>query len=121
MNWTAKRLKYTARVDYGLGQPPALSETGIPILRATNVTRGKITSDGLIYAAKADLPLDRAPLLREGEILVVRSGAYTGDSALITNAWAGSQGACKVGLIAGLVCVRAGHGDGAGRAWCGVR
>jgi type I restriction enzyme S subunit len=90
MNWTAKRLKYTARVDYGLGQPPALSETGIPILRATNVTRGKITSDGLIYAAKADLPLDRAPLLREGEILVVRSGAYTGDSALITNAWAGS-------------------------------
>jgi hypothetical protein len=32
-----------------------------------------------------------------------------------------TQGACKVGLIAGLVCVRAGHGDGAGRAWCGVR
>src|ERR1035437_1365201 len=29
------------------------------------------------------------------------------------------QGACKVGLIAGLVCVRAGHGDGAGRAWGG--
>ena len=67
-----------------------MSETGIPILRATNVTRGKITSNGLIYAAKADLPLDRAPLLREGEILVVRSGAYTGDSALITGAWAGS-------------------------------
>lgn len=90
MNWTTKRLKHTARVDYGLGQPPALSETGIPILRATNITRGKITSDGLIYAAKADLPLDRAPLLREGEILVVRSGAYTGDSALVTSAWAGS-------------------------------
>jgi type I restriction enzyme S subunit len=52
--------------------------------------RGKFASDGLIYAAKVDLPLDRAPLLREGEILVVRSGAYTGDSAMVTNAWVGS-------------------------------
>lgn len=90
MSWTTTRLKYLARVGYGLGQPPTLSETGIPILRATNITRGKFTSDGLIFATKEDLPLDRAPLLCEGEILVVRSGAYTGDSAMVTSAWKGS-------------------------------
>ena len=90
MTWTTTRLKHVARVGYGLGQPPALSETGIPILRATNITRGKFSADGLIFAAREDLPPDRAPLLVEGEILVVRSGAYTGDSAMVTSAWAGS-------------------------------
>lgn len=90
MTWTTTRLKHLARVGYGLGQPPALSQTGIPILRATNITRGKFTADGLIFAAREDLPLDRAPLLAEGEILVVRSGAYTGDSAMVTSTWAGS-------------------------------
>jgi type I restriction enzyme, S subunit len=90
MSWTTTRLKHVARVSYGLGQPPTLNETGIPILRATNIMRGKFASNGLIYAAKEDLPLNRAPLLREGEILVVRSGAYTGDSAMVTSDWAGS-------------------------------
>ncbi|MGW5348905.1 restriction endonuclease subunit S [Streptomyces sp. NPDC004031] len=88
--WSRSRLKYLARLDYGLGQPPRLNESGVPILRATNINRGKITPAGLIYAAKSDLPLDRVPLLRAGEILVVRSGAYTGDSALVTDDWVGS-------------------------------
>ncbi|MBB4942495.1 type I restriction enzyme S subunit [Streptosporangium album] len=83
-------IKRVARVRYGLGQPPKLSSDGIPILRATNVFRGSIVPEGLIFAALKDLPLDRAPLLQEGEILVVRSGAYAGDSALVTPEWAGS-------------------------------
>lgn len=83
-------LKYVTRVSYGLGQPPRLSEDGIPILRATNIKRGKFIPEGLIFSAREDLPLDRAPLLKEGEILVVRSGAYTGDSALVTRRWIGS-------------------------------
>lgn len=88
--WESSRIKHLARIDYGLGQPPRLSESGIPILRATNINRGKISATGLIYASLSDLPTDRAPLLRAGEILVVRSGAYTGDSALVTGEWAGS-------------------------------
>lgn len=88
--WHKVRIKHVARLTYGLGQPPPLNEVGIPILRATNIVRGKINPVGLIYADKDDLPLDRAPLLKAGEILVVRSGAYTGDSALVTEEWAGS-------------------------------
>jgi len=83
-------LKRVARVSYGLAQPPLQTDGGIPIIRATNIFRGRIVSDGLISASINDLPLDRAPLLSAGEILVVRSGAYTGDSAIITDVWAGS-------------------------------
>jgi type I restriction enzyme S subunit len=83
-------LKRVAKVTYGLGQPPPASDSGIAIIRATNITKGRITADNLIYAQLADLPLVRAPLLKVNEILVVRSGAYTGDSALITDEWAGS-------------------------------
>ncbi|WP_103514677.1 restriction endonuclease subunit S [Streptomyces sp. SM10] len=83
-------LKRVARVQYGLGQPPKLSDYGVPILRATNITRGKITESGLLRAKLEDLPIERAPLLREGEILVVRSGAYTGDSARVSGKWIGS-------------------------------
>ncbi|CAO5241423.1 restriction endonuclease subunit S [Frankia sp. AgKG'84/4] len=90
MTWIQTRLKHVARIGYGLGQPPQISDAGIPILRATNIMRGKLVSPGLIYAAMSDLPLDRAPLLKRGEILVVRSGAYTGDSAIITDEWEGS-------------------------------
>jgi hypothetical protein len=82
-------LKRVARVRYGLGQPPPSSPDGVPIIRATNIDRGRITPRDLIRAELGDLPLDRAPLLREGEILVVRSGALTGDSALVTAEWAG--------------------------------
>jgi type I restriction enzyme, S subunit len=83
-------LRRVASVTYGLGQPPSLSADGIPIIRATNIKRGRIDSEGLIRAARDDLPLNRAPLLRSGEILVVRSGAYTGDSAVVTEEWAGA-------------------------------
>ncbi|MEH0424454.1 restriction endonuclease subunit S [Streptomyces sp. B21-083] len=83
-------LKRVARIRYGLGQPPPLSEEGVPIIRATNVSRGKISANNLLRARLEDLPLDRAPLLHEGEILVVRSGAYTGDSARITSEWTAS-------------------------------
>lgn len=83
-------LKRVARIRYGLGQPPPLSEDGVAILRATNIQHGKITEANMLRAALEDLPLDRAPLLTEDEILVVRSGACTGDSARVTGKWSGS-------------------------------
>ena len=83
-------IKRVARVRYGLGQPPPHSDDGVAIIRATNIYRGAIVPEGMIYARLEDLPRERAPLLVAGEILVVRSGAYTGDSALVTPDWEGS-------------------------------
>ncbi len=86
-------IKRVAETAYGLGQPPTLSEPSsetVPIIRATNINRGAIESVDLIHALREDLPLGRAPLLKEGEILVVRSGALTGDSVRIVGEWVGS-------------------------------
>ena len=41
-HWEAKRLKSIAKIRYGLGQPPRESETGLPLIRATNVDCGRI-------------------------------------------------------------------------------
>ena len=43
-----------------------------------------------MYVDEADLPDSRAVRLRPGDLIVVRSGAYTGDSALVTKEWEGS-------------------------------
>jgi len=84
------KIKNVSKVNYGLGQPPKLSESGIPIIRATNINHGKITDKDMIYSELENLPLERAPLLQEGEILVVRSGAYTGDSAIVPSKYIGA-------------------------------
>jgi hypothetical protein len=89
-HWNVTSDKRVSAVQYGLGQPPPESEDGIPIIRATNIDRGNISEDDLMRADLENLPLDRAPLLEAGEILVVRSGALTGDSAIITTRWVGS-------------------------------
>jgi type I restriction enzyme S subunit len=82
--WEVKRLKFLGNIRYGLGQPPKEKEGGLPIIRATNVERGKIVEKGLIFVDPDDIPWDRNPELKKDEIIVVRSGAYTGDSAIVT-------------------------------------
>ncbi len=88
--WSATRLKSIGKVRYGLGQPPREKVGGIPIIRATNISRGKISRKKLIKVDPDDIPYDRNPILKKGEIIVVRSGAYTGDSALIPKEFEGS-------------------------------
>ena len=89
-HWGAPRLKDIADIRYGLGQPPAESEDGIPMVRATNVDAGRIVDRDLLCIDKNDLPLGRNPYLKANEIIVVRSGAYTGDSAIIPPEYAGA-------------------------------
>ncbi len=89
-HWNVVQLKRISRIRYGLGQPPKEKENGLPIIRATNIERGKINKNNLILVDPDDLPYDRNPLLVEGEIIVVRSGAYTADSALIPKEFDGA-------------------------------
>ncbi len=85
----AVRLRHFTTRLYGLSQPPPYQDRGIPFVRATNVERGKLVRNGLAFVSEGDLPESRAIRLVEGDIIVVRSGAYTGDSALVTADWAG--------------------------------
>ena len=88
-NWKVARLKDVAHIRYGLGQPPEKDEDGIPMIRATNIRAGRIVNNNLMKVDCQDLPIDRNPFLRKGEIVVVRSGAYTGDSAIIPSEYDG--------------------------------
>ena len=89
-HWEVKRLKYLGRIRYGLGQPPKEKENGLPLIRATNVERGKNCRKDLVFVDPEDIPWERDPELKENDIIVVRSGAYTADSAIIPNKYAGS-------------------------------
>ncbi|WP_145111805.1 restriction endonuclease subunit S [Cereibacter sediminicola] len=81
--WEVVPLKRVASIRYGIGEPPAYQETGTPLIRATNVDAGTISVDGLVFVNPADIPPARILWLAPGDIIVVRSGAYTGDSAII--------------------------------------
>lgn len=88
--WPTMSLQGGATVRYGLGQPPASSEGGLPLIRATNVSRGTIVADGVIHVAREAVPAGRDAFLAADDIIVVRSGAYTGDIAQVTEEWEGS-------------------------------
>lgn len=89
-HWEVKRLKSIAKIRYGLGQPPRESETGLPLIRATNVDRGRILEKNLVRVDPADVPKTRNAFLKAGEIIVVRSGALTADSAIIPAEYEGA-------------------------------
>lgn len=88
--WEVKRIKSISHIRYGLGQPPKEKEDGLPLIRATNVDHGKIVIKDLLRIDIKDVPASRDAVLREGEIIVVRSGAYTADSAIIPKEFTGS-------------------------------
>jgi type I restriction enzyme S subunit len=79
-----------ASVRYGLGQPPSGGDPDVVMIRATNVSRGQIIEKDLLKIDSKAIPKSRRATLEEGEIIIVRSGAYVGDSAMISAKWAGS-------------------------------
>ena len=89
-HWEVVMLKRVAKIRYGLGQPPRESTEGLPMIRATDLHSGKISTDGLMHVDPIDVPWDRNPQLKKNEIIVVRSGAYTGDSAIVPPELAGA-------------------------------
>jgi type I restriction enzyme S subunit len=88
-HWNVKRIKHLGAIRYGLGEPPEYVDDGLPFIRATDIKRGKIDLDNVRKVRREDVPWSRRPTLQIGEILVVRSGAYTGDSAIVTEDVAG--------------------------------
>lgn len=89
-HWRITRIKFVGSIRYGIGEPPSYVEDGTPLIRATNVSRGAISQTGLVFVDPKDIPPQRIVWLKEGDIVVVRSGAYTGDSASISSDYAGS-------------------------------
>ena len=89
-HWETRRLKTVCHIRYGLGQPPPELIDGLPLIRATNVSKGQISDKDLLFVDPSAVPRSRDAILKEKEIIVVRSGAYTADSAIIPQDYAGS-------------------------------
>lgn len=90
VHWNIKRLKHLGETRYGLGEPPDKLDGGIPFIRATDIYRGQIDGSKVQTVDPERVPWSRNPELKAKDILVVRSGAYTGDSAIVPSEWAGS-------------------------------
>jgi type I restriction enzyme S subunit len=84
------RLQRISSIRYGLGDPPQQLVDGLPFIRATNVTKGQVVAHEMQFVDPKDVPWNRDPVLRSGDIIVVRSGAYTGDSAIIPEEYDGA-------------------------------
>lgn len=89
-HWEVKRLKHVSSIRYGVGVTLEYVEEGLQFVRATDVFRGKIRTEEMKLVNPEDVPWSRNPGLHVGEIIVVRSGAYTGDSAIIPQELEGS-------------------------------
>lgn len=82
-HWAVVALKRIAGIRYGISEPPEYRSDGVPLIRATNIRRGKIELNDVVFVNPNDIPPSRIVWLSPGDIIVVRSGAYTGDSALV--------------------------------------
>jgi len=82
-NWEVVPLKRLGSIRYGIGEPPKYNDDGTPLIRATNVRSGVLTPVGLVFVNPDEIPEQRIVWLDAGDIIVVRSGAGTGDSAII--------------------------------------
>ena len=89
-HWATLPFKRVASIRYGLGQPPPEMIGGVPLIRAANVDRGAISDKEMMYVDATQLPEGKQATLSAGEIIVVRSGAYTGDSAIVPPSYAGA-------------------------------
>lgn len=83
-HWEVAQLKRLATIRYGIGEPPNYHLAGTPLVRATNIHAGKLFDEGMVFVDPTEIPEQRIVWLIGGDIIVVRSGAYTGDSAIIS-------------------------------------
>jgi type I restriction enzyme S subunit len=89
-HWDVLPLKRVSAIRYGLAEPPAELADGLPMIRATNVFTGTISEVDMKYVDPREVPEGRNARLAAGEIVVVRSGACTGDSAIIPPTYDGA-------------------------------
>lgn len=99
-HWSITNIKRVGAIRYGIGEPPQYYPEGMPLIRATNVHAGKLFSEGLVFVDPTEIPARRIVWLEPGDIVVVRSGAYTGDSAIIPD----NYGQCIAGFDMVLRC-----------------
>jgi type I restriction enzyme S subunit len=70
-------------IRYGTGSPPTYVEKGIPFIRATNIKNNQIVDKNLVFISEEDARKIQKCELKEGDLIVVRSGVNTGAAAVV--------------------------------------
>ena len=77
-------------IRYGTSQPPEYSESGkYKFIRATNIKNGRITENDMLQISEDEAAKIAKCKLDGNEIIIVRSGANTGDTCVVTSEYAG--------------------------------
>ena len=73
-------------IRYGTSQPPTFNEFGeFKFIRATNIKAGRITENGMLRISGDEAAKIEKCRLNGNEIIIVRSGANTGDTCVVTD------------------------------------
>lgn len=96
-NFPTQNIRETlTEISYGTSTPPTFfppSVDTVPFIRATDIKEGQIQLENLLHISSEQPPKMDKCLLNGGEVIVVRSGANTGDSAFVPFELAGSYAA----------------------------
>lgn len=84
--------KIFSSIRYGASSPPIYQKNGVPFIRATNVKKGQIVEKGLVYISVEESKKIAKCSLKEGNLIIVRSGANTGDCSRIPKKYANAFG-----------------------------
>jgi type I restriction enzyme S subunit len=79
-------------IRYGTSTPPIYSNNGIPFIRATNVKKGTVALKGMVYISEEEAGKIEKCRIKVGDLIVVRSGANTGDCCRIPMEYDGCYG-----------------------------
>ena len=83
-------IEYVENTKYGTSQPPKFDENGcFKFIRATNIKSGHINEKDMLFISKEESEKIGKCKLNGGEIIIVRSGANTGDTCVITDEYKG--------------------------------
>jgi len=81
---------YIKNIRYGTSQPPKFSDDGpYKFIRATNIKDKHITENDMLFISLEEAEKIEKCKLNGNELLMVRSGANTGDTCIITDPYRG--------------------------------
>ena len=82
--------EYVDSIRYGTSQPPEFDDKGsYKFIRATNIKYGRIVEKDMLRISEKEAKRINKCRLHTGELIIVRSGANTGDTCVITNDYDG--------------------------------
>ncbi|WP_166705356.1 restriction endonuclease subunit S [Bacillus albus] len=85
-----------SELKYGTSTPPTFSDKGYKFIRATNINFGEITEDNMLFISDEEAKKIPKCELEQNDIIFVRSGANSGDNAVVTKEYEGQYGAYDI-------------------------